>query len=258
MSKMAKIKVISMMIPLIMVAETHATAQDVHEIIDICTSSEKIMKDYALIGMKFTYGELQRDLKKTTAHIDAEITDLESHKVSKSLHDAEVALDKEWTNIEKELKNSPEKRSALALEHHIDIFAKHCETLAEHLADDVQNKGEQYVVEIARLNLDVQRLAGAYVMRSWKAIADDEYAKIVKEILEDYTKTYQKLIQADEKMVSNEVKEKLRTIKKHFMLFEFMAESNTGRYVPLLASKKANKINKETTEILKLEESKVE
>jgi len=54
------------------------------------------------------------------------------------------------------------------------------------------------------------------------------------------------------------VKERLRTIKKHFMLFEFMAESNTGRYVPLLASRKANKINKETIEILKLEESKVE
>ncbi len=247
-----------MVIPLIMAAETHATAQDVHEIIDICTSSEKIMKDYALIGMKFTYGELKKDLKETTTHLDSEMTDLEGHKVSKSLHDAEVGIDKEWAKIEKELKNSPEKRSALALEHHIDIFAKHCEALAEHLAADVQNKAEQYVVEIARLNLDVQRLAGVYVMKSWNAIADDEYIKIVKKILEDYAETYQKLMQADEKMVSNEVKERLRTIKKHFMLFEFMAESNTGRYVPLLASKKANKINKETIKILKFEESKVE
>ena len=91
-----------------------------------------------------------------------------------------------------------------------------------------------------------------------EAIADDDYTKVVKEILKDYTETYQKLMQADEKMVSNEVKERLRTIKKHFMLFEFMAESNTGRYVPLLASKKANKINKETIKILNLEESKVE
>lgn len=253
-----KTSALSMVIPLFLVAEIHANAEDVHDIIDICTSSERIMKDYAMIGMKITYHNPQKDLDETIKRMDEELEHLEKRKVSKALHDEEVALHKEWIKIEEELKQPITKENALMIHHHINTFAKHCEVLAEHLAEDTGNPAEHYVVLIARMNLDVQQLAGIYVMKAWGAIEDEEYYKEVKHILEDFNKAYEELQAADSKMVSDGVKAKLKTLKKHFMVLEFMAESRSGRYVPLLIAKKAEKIYKETIEILKLEESEVE
>ncbi len=256
--KNIRISALSMILPLFLMAEVHASAEDVHNIIDICTSSERIMKDYALIGMRVTYHNPQKDLDETLKHLSTEMEDLEKHKITEALHAEEVALHKEWLKIEEELKSPPNKESAITLHHHINTFAHHCETLAEHLAKDTGNPAEHYVVLIARLNLDVQELAGAYVMKAWGAIEDEEYYQEVKDILADFSKAYDELQNADSKMVSDGVKGHLKTVKKHFMVFEFMAESRSGKYVPLLIAKKAEKIYDETKKILKQEESEVE
>ncbi len=256
--KIMKLKILHMLLPLYMVAEVHATAQDVHDIIDICTSSERIMKDYALIGMKITYHDPQKDLDETVKHLDKEMSDLETRKLTITLHKEEEGLHRQWEKIEDNLTHSPNKKSALTLHHYVNTFAQHCEVLAEHLAKDMGNPAEHYVVEIARLNLNVQELAGVYVMKAWGTISDDEYFKEVKGILSEYSKTYNELLAADEKLVSSEVKKRLKVLKKHFMLFEFMAESRSGRFVPLAIAKKANKIHKETKDILREEEGEVE
>jgi len=249
---------LSMVLPLFIMAEVHASAEDVHQIIDICTSSERIMKDYALIGMKITYHDPKKDLDATVAKLDKEMEELEKHKLTKTLHDEEIALHHEWAKIEENLTHDPVQASALTLHHHVNTFAKHCEVLAEHLAQDTGSPAEHYVVLIARLNLNVQELAGIYTMKAWGSIADEEYYGEVHEILEDYSKTYNELISAKDEMVSASVKSKLKMLKKHFMVFEFMADSKSGRFVPLLIAKKANGIHEETTTILKQEESEVE
>jgi len=248
----------SMILPLFIMGEVHANAEDVHRIIDICTSSERVMKDYAMVGMKITYHDPQKDIDDSVKRVNKELKEMEGHKITKSLHAEEEALHTEWSKILGELKNAPTKEGALVLHDHVNTFAKHCETLAEHLAADTGNPAEHYVVLIARLNLDVQELAGTYVLKSWGAIEDKAYYDEVHHILKDFNAAYDELETADEDMVSKSVKEKLTVIKKHFMVFEFMAESKSGRYVPLLIAKKAESIHKETTEILLQEESEVE
>jgi len=252
--KNIKVGLLSMLLPLFAFAEVHANTKDVHNIIDICTSSEHIMRDYALIGMRITYSNPQKDLEKTQKHLNEEFKDLEKHKVSAE----ELILHKEWSSIEEELKQKPTKEGTLTLHHHIDAFAQHCEELAEHLAKDTKNPAEHYVVMITNLNLNVQELAEIYIMKSWDSIGDEEYFKKVKEIFKNVLKSYDELQTADSKFVSDKVKGHLKIMKKHFMMFEFMAESHSGRYIPLLITKKAEKISEEVEKILKEEESEVE
>lgn len=249
---------LGMILPLFMMAEVHASVADVHNIIDLCTSSEGVMKDYAMIGMKITYHDPQKDLDETIKRMDKELEVLEKTKVPKAMHDEEVALHKEWIKIEEELKQPITKENALTIHQHINTFAKHCEVLAEHLSTDTGNPAEHYVVLIARLNLDVQELAAIYVMKAWGAIDDEEYYKEVKHVLDDFMTGYDELQAAESNMVSDAVKGQLKLIKKEFMVFEFMAESKSGRYVPLLIAKKAEKIYEKTIKVLKLEESEVE
>jgi hypothetical protein len=244
--------------PMFAVAKVHATAEDVHEIIDICTSSERIMKDYALVGMKVTYHNPQKDLKETIEKLDKDMQMLEHHHLAKKLYNEEVALHKLWSEIEHNLTQVPNKKSALILRHKIDAFADNCEKVAEDLAQDTGNKAEHDIVLIARLNLDVQKLAGDYVMKAWDAISDDEYYGEVKKIKEDYQKTFEELESADDKLVPPKIKKHLKIVDKHFMMFEFMAESHSGRFIPLLIAKKANKIHEETLKILADEEKSEE
>ena len=256
--KCIKCSTLSLVLPIMMMAEVHASAQDVHDIIDVCTSSERIMKDYALIGMKITYHNPQKDLDATVKRLDNDMEELEAHKITKTLHAEEEGLQKQWLKIEENLTHDPVKASAMTLHEHVNLFAKHCEVLAEHLAKDTGNPAEHFVVLIAELNLNVQELAGIYTMRAWGTIDDEAYFPEVKDILSDYTSKYDELMAAEDTMVSSKVKAKLKILKKHFMMFEFMAASTSGRYVPLLLAKKANHINSETRVILEEEESEVE
>ena len=160
--------------------------------------------------------------------------------------------------MEEALERTPSKEEALALHHHVNTFAQHCEVLEDHLAKNTGNGAEHYVVEIARLNLNVQELTGLYIMKSWGTVDDKEYFAEVKKILADYDKIYDDIMAADSTLVSDKVKKKLKGLKKHFMLFEVMAESDSGIYVPRLISKKADMIQKETENILAEEEQEKE
>jgi len=249
---------IAMLFPIMGVAQIHATAEDVHEIIDICTSSERILKDYTLVGMKVVYHNPQKDLEETVKRLDANMEALEAHHLAKNLADEEKKLHKMWTEIEANITKTPSKENALALKHKVDAFAQECEVVAEDLAKDTGNAAEHEVVLIARLNLDVQKLAGDYVMKAWDTLSDEEYYKDVHEVKEDYQKIYNELESADDSLVSQKVKDHLKVLDKHFMMFEFMLESHSGHFVPQLIAKKANMIHEETVKILKEEEEKEE
>jgi len=54
---------------------TIASAQDIHEITDICMCFQRQLKNYALIGMKMTYYDPAADLTKNTKIIDQYITE---------------------------------------------------------------------------------------------------------------------------------------------------------------------------------------
>ncbi|GEM_PF-4697399 len=258
LSKGKKVGILSMILPLFLMAEVHANAQDVHNIIDICTSSQRVMKDYALMGMKIEYHNPKKDLDAMVKRMEQEMEVMEKRAISNALHAEELALHKAWKSIEAELQKKPTKAGALTLHHHVNTFAHHCEVMAEHLAKDSHTRGMYDEALLGRINLDVQDLAASYIMHAWGAEEDTEYYKEVKEILADYQKAYDELEGADEKQVSAKIKAHLKTANKHFMAFEFMAESRSGRYVPLLIAKKADKIYTGIKKILKEEESEVE
>ena len=234
-----------------------ASAQDVHEIADMCMYSQRILKDYALIGMKVTYHDPATDLKENTKKIDKYIANLESHHLKKSLDDDIRELEALWKEIEPKLLEKPSQKRMTMLHKKVEKFSHRCEEVAEDLAEDSRIKGEHNVVLIAKLGMESQRLAALYMMKAW-GVADDNYYENVEEILQEYKKIYQELMNADDKLVSPAIKAKLKSAEKHFLVFEFMAASKSGRFVPTMAEKSATKIFIKVREILKLEEKLIE
>lgn len=234
-----------------------ASAQDVHEIADICMYSQRILKDYALIGMKVTYHDPAADLIKNTKVIDQYITNLKSRHLKKTLDDEIHELENLWKKVKPKLLANPTQKHMAQLRKEVEIFSRRCEKLAEDLAEDSKIEGEHNMVLIAELGMESQRLAALYMMKAWD-VADDNYYKEVQKIVNEYENIYHELMKENEKFISPEIKTKLKATKKYFQVFEFMAASESGRFVPTMAEKNASKIFHEIRKILKLEQELIE
>ncbi len=234
-----------------------ASAQDVHEIADICMYSQRILKDYALIGMKVTYHDPAADLIKNTKVIDQYITNLKNRHLKKRLDDEIHELEGLWKKVKPKLLANPTQKHMAQLRREVEIFSRRCEKLAEDLAEDSKIEGEHNMVLIAELGMNSQRLAAIYMMKAW-GVADNNYYEEVQEIVDEYEKIYRTLMKASDKFVSPEIKTKLKATQKHFQVFEFMAASESGRFVPTMAEKNASKIFHKIRKILKLEQELIE
>ena len=235
----------------------NASAKDVHEMADICMQANRILKDYALVGMGVDYNNPAKDLKENLELIEKEIKDLEGHKQSKKIAAEIIEIEKSWHAIKPEFEKTPDKSKMHDLRVMVEKFTTRCEQVADDIAKDTGIKGEHNVVLVAELGMESQRLAALYLIKAW-GVDDPDYEEEVKEVVDQTEKIYKELLEADEKLVSKEIKEKLRKVEKDFIAFSVMATSTTGRFMPSAAEKMASKIFKELRSILKMEEKLVE
>ncbi|XOF34708.1 MAG: hypothetical protein ACL93V_05300 [Candidatus Electrothrix sp. YB6] len=235
----------------------NASAEDVHKVADICMQANRILKDYALVGMEVKYHNPKKDLEENLKAIKEEFKDLESHKLSEKLVAEIVEIEKSWNAIKPEFQKKPDKTKMHDLRVMVEKFTVRCEDVAEDLSKDTKIKGEHDVVLVAELGMESQRLAALYLMKAW-GVADPNYEEEVKEVVDQTEKIYRELLEEDEKLVSQEIKEKLKKVEKEFISFSVMATSKSGRMMPSAAEKMASEIFAELQEILHMEEELVE
>ncbi|MCI5166962.1 MAG: hypothetical protein D3903_12930 [Candidatus Electrothrix sp. GM3_4] len=235
----------------------NASAKDVHEMAGICMQANRILKDYALVGMGVEYHDPAKDLKENLELIEKEIKDLEGHKQNEKLAAEIMEIEESWHAIKPEFEKTPDKSKMHDLRVMVEKFTDRCEEIAEDIAKDTGIKGEHDVVLVAELGMESQRLAALYLMKSW-GVTDPDYEEEVKEIVAQTEKIYKELMEADEKLVSKEIKEQLKKVEKDFIAFSVMATSKSGRFMPSAAEKMASKIFQEFRTILEMEQKLVE
>ncbi len=217
------------------------TAKDVHEVADICMYSQRVLKDYALIGLGVLYHDPKADLIKNIKVIDEYFADLKSHNLVKELDDSIKALETSWLVIEPIMLQKPDKKSMAVLYKKVEKFNYRCQQIADNLAQDTHIKGLRDLVLITKIGMESQRLAALYMMRVW-GVSSPNYKVKVRGIVDELNDIIKELLAEDEKYVSEEIKKELRMIKKEFILFKFMALSNSKRFVPILVEKKASNV----------------
>lgn len=235
----------------------NASAQDVQEIDDICMYSQRILKDYALVGMGVTYHDPQKDLNENIKTVDKYFTDIKSHKLNDKLTAEVDEAVKSWNELKPEFEKTPDKAKMSELRKKVEAYTVRCEQVAEDFAKDTGIKGEHDVVMVAELGLESQRMAALYLMKAW-GVADANYEEEIKQTVDETEKIYQELLAADEKLVSKEIKEKLKTTENDFIAFSVLAKSKSGRFMPSVAEENASKIFNALRDILKMEQKLVE
>ena len=220
--------------------------QKSEETVMMCTFPQEILKEQTLKAMSITYMSQQEDEKDAPKHLKKALTNLEKAKLSKKLHKKSVNLAKSWAKVEKKINKGVNKENVSKIYKDVYALNKSCLEVAHSLA----NKKHSIVKsEIATLNLYVHQLTTIYIIKSWDAVSTKEYKVYVKSILSNYEKINKTL--SKNKKVSAEIKTNLAKINKAFLTFKFMTTSDSGRYMPMLADKKASDIDMLTKTILK-------
>ena len=216
-----------------------------YKTIDICSLSQSIFEDQILTGMDITYSNPQEEQKNATKAIHTALEELTKEKVDKKIHKKIITLKKSWSTIEKKFATKMDKKDAKKFYLEISSFGTSCLEVADEKA---KAKKDSTKSKVAKLNFHVQKLTGLYLIKSWGTIDDKLYTKEVKKILSSYQTLYDALIAT--KDITKTTKVELEKINKLFVTFKFMTTSDSGRYMPTLAAKKALDINALTSKIL--------
>ncbi len=233
------------------------STDDIHNVSEICMNVQRVLKDYALIGMKTSFhNHLQEDLAEIDEHINEikAIDDLDKKKAAEILE-----IEKIWTAAKPKFQKKPFNKKTMHELHEVidEELTERCEKMIDEMSADTGIKGHEHVVQVGRLGVESQRLAAIYLLKAW-GIDDPHYEKVVQHTLDEIDKIYEKLMSADEKLVSKKIKEELKEAKKKFIAFSFIAKRKSGHFMPAEAAKMADDLYEMLREILHMQRTLVE
>lgn len=235
-----RLKQITIACSLVLFSHTLQAKSQQQEVLEICTMSQNVLTDKMLVSMDVTYSQAQEGFTETKSQLTKKFDGLKKKKLSKKLHKKATKLQKSWKSLDKKLLiEKILKKDALNLYRDFSAFDTQCQALAKGLKG---SKSKKYDI-LSKLNLQVQSLTALYTLKSWGVMDDKLYSKKVSTMMKRHQSTRKSLS-------ALESKDNLAKVDKEFTALKFMVQSSSGRYMPLLADKKASAINDIITQIL--------
>jgi len=200
--------------------------------------TQRMLKDYAMVGMKNTFGNPGADLKKTIVSFNDHLASLKAYakddEIKKSLDEVETL----WKPIQKELEGTPELKKAEKLQVELEKLLKASDKATKLFAKASGEESGEIVNIAGRQRMLSQRMAGLYMLKVW-GVEDAKF----KEKLDDTLKLFKTSLEKLQKSPLNndEINALLAKVKRSFIFFEMMNRSRS-KFVPSLIYKKSNDI----------------
>jgi len=217
--------------------------------------TQRLLKDYAMVGMGNTFGNPQEDLTTTIKEFDDHLKSLQAYAKDAKIKSALAEAEKIWTPLKKVLQGKPDVKKAATLEEDLEALLKASDKVTKMFAK-ASGKSSGELVNIAgRQRMLSQRMASLYMLKVW-GVNDPEFKKKLDDALTLFKQSHEKLEKAA--INTEETKKLLAKVKRAFMFFEMMNRSKS-KFVPSLIYKKSNDILKnmnQVTELYVAQESK--
>jgi len=200
--------------------------------------TQRMLKDYAMIGVENTFGNPQEDLKKVMAsfedHLDALIRFNKDTKTAESLQKVKSM----WKPIKTALNESPRKEKVGKLQDDLEnLFNQSNETVGLFVQQTGKKSGE--IINISgRQRMLSQRMASLYMLKVW-GVNDPKFKEKMNKSMSLFKDSLERLKKSD--MNTPEITALLKKVEKSFQFFEIMNRSNS-KFIPALIYKKSNDI----------------
>jgi len=210
--------------------------------------TQRMLKNYAMIGMNNTYGNPSEDLKKITSNFDDSISSLENYTKSDEIKKSLENIKTLWKPVKKLLTDTPSKDKVEKLQVDLDTLLKASDDTTKLFTKVSKAKSNETINISGKQRMLSQRMASLYMLKVWD-VKDPQFKTKLDASMKQFKDSLEKLQKTS--INTDEINKLLVDVKKSFMFFEIMNKKNSTKYIPTLIYKKSNDILKNMDNVTK-------
>jgi len=203
--------------------------------------TQRMLKDYAMIGLQNHFGNPNDDLKKIMKnfedHLDALIAFNKDPKTDESLQKVKAM----WTPIKASLNEPPSKEKAGKMQEDLEALLKQSNEAVGLFAKQTGKASGEIINISGRQRMLSQRMASLYMLKVW-GVDDPQFKKKMDQSMKLFKDSLDRLMKSD--MNTPEITALLKKAERSFKFFEIMNRSKS-KFIPALIFKKSNEILKD-------------
>jgi len=202
--------------------------------------TQRMLKDYAMVGMNNTFGKPDEDLKKTISDFDDAATALLTYTKNDETKKSVEKVKSLWISLKQALDEQASIDKVVKLQEDLEVLLKASDDATKLFAKDSGNASGKIVNMAGRQRMLSQRMAGLYMLKVW-GVEDPQFKEKMLQTMELFKTSLAELEKSE--LNTEEITKLLAKVKRSFMFFEMMNKSKS-KFVPTLIYKKSNDILK--------------
>ena len=203
--------------------------------------TQRMLKDYAMVGLENHFGNPGDDLKKIVGSFENHLNSLIDFNTDPATKESLEKVKIMWAPIKAALNEAPSKDKAGKMQEDLEALLKQSNEAVGLFAKQTGKASGKIINISGRQRMLSQRMASLYMLKVW-GIDDPQFKTKMTKAMDLYRTSLEKLKKSE--MSTPEITILLNRSGKAFKFFEIMNKSSS-KFIPTLIYKKSNEMLKD-------------